>query len=649
MFGRLFVKEWKEKIHIFMFGLALLVLCLVVELGLPKDQNACEIVAGGLLILFFPFMGVLLGAGGFESESRNDAWAYLFSRPISKVTIWVAKFMALLSILAGLWLGFLGMLWAVPGFHALVEGLRLPIAFRAAISLLPWSLLFSLFFLTIAFSLSVLSGKWSTVLFTSSFAGLVLVLLASGEAAVVLGFIRQEWLDEDTWLHALRWGTIFMAIAFAGASALTLKRADFSQPRKKTARFIGYAAPFLVTAVVFSAAWTALLPRMGERYLRLTGKSGSEAFFKTENGLFKYSPDRDQVTRLAKGVVLDFGISSVRNGKIVYVAYEMWRNNKNNPEVLWAISADGSGKTRLAGGGFKTGDPRVSIDPWHLALSFDGQRVAILDERARSVAGRTPTPLWSMKSDGTELKPHVLDPAIFDNANDYFVELAGWTGSQNGVLISLLSRRAGFPSKLWVSNIDNGTSRILLEYIAVGWYVLPSPGGRMLAIPYKILEKDNARLAIALVDLDSLQIKTVGVDGNRSIFRPNWSPSGDKLAFFARKGTSRGSGAYILETVSVPDLKVLASREMTTEERTGQLYDLDWLSDGSRLAVSDPTDRCLKILGPDLGEEKRIPFPASIRSPFNIMVSGDKVMINDDARHALWRLDLKTGAWKRIY
>ena len=100
MFIALFLKEWKEKIIIFAFGLGLLALSLAMALGLSKHPDAPELVMGGLLVPFFSAMALLLGAGGFEQESRHDAWAYLFSRPIGKGAVWAVKYLSLLRQLA---------------------------------------------------------------------------------------------------------------------------------------------------------------------------------------------------------------------------------------------------------------------------------------------------------------------------------------------------------------------------------------------------------------------------------------------------------------------------------------------------------------------------------------------------------------------
>jgi len=652
MYQALFVKEWKDKLGLWAFAAGILVLAFLASAALPGLDGRRDLVAGVILALYFPAMGLLLGSSAFEAEFRNDAWAYLLSRPVSKRGVWIVKYAALLSMLAALWLIFAAFMWASPALRAIVQGLRLPVAFRAEISFLPWSLLLSLFFFTAGLSLSFLSRKGSTVLFAALLAGLALACVAYGEATILLGFLRDEWFDEGKWLHAFRWGLAFMAAALAAASVLTFSRADFSQPRKKVAAFVKHAIPLLVAAVLITAAWTALLPRTGGGYISLNRGAGGEAYIDVfPAGLHVYEPARDKIHRIAPSGFLNWsaGLSFNAGRKILFSEFERGKS-RYGAVNLWIMNADGSEKRQLLGSGLAPGDPRSGLSSYSQVLSADGGRVAFLDEDAlrKPVKGRSP--LWSMNADGTGLVNHPLNSAVFENGKEYFVCLLGWTAGRDGVLIFQGSRRSGIPSRLWLADLKEETSRVLLEYPGIGWAVTFSPDGRSLAAPMKTMDGAIPHLAIALVDLASLEIRKIDVAGERSINRLRWSPDGGKLAFFVRKETSRGNGAYVLTIVSVPDGKTLASKEMTAEESTGQFYDIDWLRDGARLVFNDPRgDRCLKILGPDLGEEKRIPFPDAIRSPFNILASDDKVLVADGLTCRLWRLDLEKGSWKKIY
>ncbi|MEN6310717.1 MAG: ABC transporter permease, partial [Acidobacteriota bacterium] len=645
-------KEWKDKLGVWAFGAGLLIFALLAAAGWPGAKDHQDLVAGVILALYFPAMGLLLGASAFEAEFRNDAWTYLLSRPVSKRGVWIVKYLSLLSLLAALWLIFAGFMGAVPGLQAVVQGLRLPVAFRAEISFLPWSLLLSLFFFTAGFSLSFLSRKGSTVLFAALLAGLALAFVAYQEATVVLGFLRDEWFDEAKWLHAFRWGLVFMGAALAAASVLAFGRADFSQPRKKAAAFVKHAVPLLVAAVLVTAAWTVLLPRTGEGYISLNRGAGGEAYIDVfPAGLHVYEPARDKIHRIAPSGFLNWfaGLSFNAGGKILFSEFERGKS-RHGAMNLWIMNADGSEKRQLLGSGLAPGDPRSGLSSYSQILSADGGRIAFLDEDAlqKPVKGRSP--LWSMNADGSGLMNHSLNSAVFENEKGYFVILLQWTAGREGLLISQISRSSAMPSRLWLADLKDGTSRVLLEYPGAGGAAALSPDGRSLAVPMTTMDGALPHLAMALVDLASLEIRKIDVEGERSAHRLCWSPDGGRLAFFARKNTPKGSGAYVLTIVSVPDGKTLALKEMTAEKSAGQFYVIDWLKDGARLVLDDPRgDRCLKILGPDLNEEKRIPFPDAIRSPFDMMVSDDKVLVADGLAYKLWRLDIKKGSWKKLY
>jgi hypothetical protein len=184
------------------------------------------------------------------------------------------------------------------------------------------------------------------------------------------------------------------------------------------------------------------------------------------------------------------------------------------------------------------------------------------------------------------------------------------------------------------------------------WYGAISPEEDRLVLPSRTSPDVPWRLNV--LDLRTLDSKTPAVreietPGWRFAFRPAWSTDGDKLAVFARQGRTPGKGSYALIVVSMSERKVLASKELTDSEKAAQSCSLAWLEGDARLILSNPTERTVSILRPDLSEEKRIPIPASMGSPFRPIVTGDKALFVDGERNRLWRLDLKTGSWKRVF
>ncbi len=104
MFGKIFLKEWRENILIFSLAI-LMILCLIV-LNLSSQKELTLYFSGMFLMLFLPFSALIIGSGGFYSEFKDNAWEYLFSRPIRKEKIWIYKYISLMSILLSIFLVF---------------------------------------------------------------------------------------------------------------------------------------------------------------------------------------------------------------------------------------------------------------------------------------------------------------------------------------------------------------------------------------------------------------------------------------------------------------------------------------------------------------------------------------------------------------
>ena len=80
MFGKVFLKEWRE--NILVFGLAIFMIIALVVLSLSEMRELTLNFSAMFLLLFLPFAALLIGSGGFFSEFKDNAWVYLFSRPM---------------------------------------------------------------------------------------------------------------------------------------------------------------------------------------------------------------------------------------------------------------------------------------------------------------------------------------------------------------------------------------------------------------------------------------------------------------------------------------------------------------------------------------------------------------------------------------
>ncbi len=93
MFGKLFLKEWKEKIHIFLFALAFQAIFVILVMAYSAKKDLIELLTSAMILVFFPLVALLLGSSAFYSEFKDGAWAFLFSRPAKKWNIWLTKYL----------------------------------------------------------------------------------------------------------------------------------------------------------------------------------------------------------------------------------------------------------------------------------------------------------------------------------------------------------------------------------------------------------------------------------------------------------------------------------------------------------------------------------------------------------------------------
>jgi ABC-type transport system involved in multi-copper enzyme maturation permease subunit len=649
MFGALFIKEWKEKALIFFFGLGILVLFLLAHFGFSEKRDLLEGLTYALLLLFFPFMALILGSGGFETEYRNGSWAYLFSRPVSKTTIWLAKYASILSLLAALWLAFLGMCFIFPWLSELAGGTRVLLGFRIETGFPFWSLLQSVFLLTVAFSLSILHEKQFNILFLSLIAG--------------LGLTAAVWLALNSWVGAhLAWTVptkgistflvcqILIALAFAGASILTFAKSDFSQVRGKTLSFARWAIPLLVLALIGTAAWAVLVPGPREQYLYSVGSSDGEPFYITPQGVFKYSAAANRIQWLVKVKRINFFLGRAASGKFAYITFDI-RSKTDITEELWVVNSDGKGRKRVLGRGPRENEwpPERPIND--LMISPDGTKVLILAQSganrpgARAVASEK-SPLWIVKLDGTGLENLPADPALVGTSPDrYWIHFEAW--ALDGERFLIFQRVFAKPNvfRLWLYDLKSRSARIVFENALAAPPV--SPRGDCLAIKYQ--KNPDKPWTLALLDLRTMEITDVAGGEDKVFSQAFWDQKGDRMAYFVRRAQASGPDVYVLSVYSRAEKKTVAETVMTSHEESALLYSPAWTADGTRLLIIDRSGNCLKVLGPDLSEVKRIALPALIRVPVGLQVVGDQALVEDDQADALWRLDLGKGSWKKIF
>ncbi|MBN1273197.1 MAG: hypothetical protein JXB26_13100 [Candidatus Aminicenantes bacterium] len=239
MFLRILSKEWRENIVIFV--LAILFMTAMVVLSLTNQTELTLHFSGMFLLLFLPFAALLIGSGGFYTEFKDNAWIYLFSRPIKKEILWIFKYISLLSILAVIFGIFFLAKQILPGLDEIINDIKFPTGFRSVLS-------FSLYFVipviafTVSFSISILYDKPFIVFFVSIFVGTAL--------AFVYRYYVEFLMKTYFYMGSFRVLRLFFALSFILASVLTLTKSDFSQMGRKILTFSKFAAFFLIISLV---------------------------------------------------------------------------------------------------------------------------------------------------------------------------------------------------------------------------------------------------------------------------------------------------------------------------------------------------------------------------------------------------------------
>ena len=645
MFKTLLFKEWKEKALIALFGLGLMIVLLAAFLILGDSRDFRDLIPAGFLFLF-PFLGLILGAGAFESEFRDGAWAYLLSRPVRKGTVWLAKLFAPLSVLAGLWLVFIGLMAVVPGLGDIVLGFKLPDVLESGLAFFPLILLSSLFFFSIAFSFSILTDKQLGLVLGCFLLGFVLesvlfffAFLAGGRTMLTRS---GRFPGLDVFVLAL----VLSSLAFLAASLVTFLKSDFSQPKVKAEALAKRCFLLLAAAWVLSAAWPALQPGPKEEFDSGIYVDGDKAFLSTNRGLYRYDLDRKRFKRIVRWRA-ERADSVVGGGKVLYV--DGW----DRPEgpALRVANMDGSGKRRLVGGGGQ-GGTQVYLWFQRFLLSPDGKTAVFVYEEASVNSPREhKTSLASIGTDGTGLtKLAPPNPRVAGDGEEFsWVGPLAWLASPDGLLMMAMtaaSPRPAHPTGLWRYDLSSGAQTKLFESPRPAAFVPDAAGKAALSFT----RRDLASLEVSLLDLatgTSIPVMTVERPKGSPyswIVSPVWNRDGDKVAFLVRRDAVLLTPAvYLLKErrlVSSDDMRVKEFRESAS---------LGWTADGLKLILADPAGRSLRIMGPDLAWKATIPVPASLSEHFTACPAGDAVLLADYVNTAVWRLDLKTEKWKKIW
>ncbi len=625
MFIKIFLKEWQENILI--FTLALLMMAAMVALNLSGQQEMTLHFSGMFLLLFLPFAALLIGSGGFYSEYKDNAWIYLFSRPIKKELIWIFKYISQMSILIAVFVIFFYVRRFLPGLEKIFQDIDYSNEYSELFSI-SISTLMPLIAFTFAFSLSSLYEKQFVIFFSTILIGATLIF-ATRQYMYFLwerGFYLR---DEGIFF-------LFFALSFVLASILTLIKSDFSQTGKKIFRFSAYLLVFLVISTLISTVWITrgqiILPRRDFSNIWNTQKYlGSLYLQDFRQGILRYDPAQEKIEKLNKDSRFSNEIFTLRAGKIAYLQINSRRQWYYD---LWIMNANGTNARPLV---------ESSVEDSH----FYGKRVEsfLLSSEAKKVAFVTTHgeeredkrniwihTLWWMNADGTGIKSRILD---FPQGK--VAKLIAWPRFEDSVILMIgariISRERAQIIKV---DLENGSSRVLAENVLAPYIWHTSSDHDYLTL--KIRNYEENKDTLALLNLVTFETKDLFSGEFLKMWAGKWSPDSRKIAF----SKDRELWIYYLEE---DRLKKISQRNYEYE------IGFDWTSDGKKFILLAPIDgeNHLVVMDEIFEEVKTIKIPVHLKGAILIWGLENQALLKVTGKGALWSVDLETEDWKKVY
>ena len=626
MFAKIFIKEWRENILI--FSLAILMMAAMVFLSLTGKEEMTLYSSGMFLLLFLPLAALLLGSGGFYTEYKDNAWVYLFSRPIKKETLWIFKFVSQLSILIAVFAIFYFVRRFLPGLDKIFQDLDMnyPDAFGEIFSLSVY-IVMPLMAFTIAFSLSLLYDKQFIIFFMA-------ILIATGLMFVWQSYVYFLWA-QGFYLKNEGIFSLFFTLSFVFASILTLAKSDFSQVGKKIFRFSKYLLIFLIISFCISTVWVTrgqIFSSSGSFSIwHYQIYQGNLYFQDFRQGILRYDPDQEKIKKLNKESRFSFESFSLRAGKIAFLQIKSRRQWTND---LWIMNTDGTGARPLVESS-EVDSPFYKKRTISFILSPDANRVAFIithyeKEREKSVTIHT---LWRMNTDGTGLKSRILDVPESHEA-----KLIAWPsfGDSLVVLVHTGPFMRQKSSQIRLIDLDEDTSQVLAENVLVPpvWRISPSQD----YLTYKIRNIDENKESLNLLDLKNLETTELFSADFLRLWKGKWSPDSSKIAF------SRERELWVYDILE-KKLEKISHRNYEYE------IGFDWTSDGQKFILLAPIDgeNQLVIMDNNFQEEKTIKIPMQFKGAITVRGLENGAILKGTGKGNFWHVDLETEEWKKVY
>lgn len=625
MFAKIFIKEWRENILI--FSLAILMMLAMVFLNLSGQEKMTVNFSGMFLLLFLPFAALLIGSGGFYSEYKDNAWIYLFSRPIKKEFLWISKFVSQISILIAVFLIFYFVRRFLPGLDKIFQDLDLnyPDAFGELFSLSVYVVMPIMAF-TIAFSLSLLYDKQFIIFFVS-------ILIGAGLLFISQNYIYFLW-ERGFLVKGEGILSVFFALSFVFASILTLAKSDFSQAGKKIFRFSTYLLIFLVISFFISTVWVTggqiFSPSRNFSAWRSIKYQRSLYFQDFRQGILRYDSAKEKIERLKKESRFSFESFSLRAGKIAFLQIKSRRQWTHD---LWIMNADGTGARPLVESSEEDSlfYKKRTIS---FILSFDAKKVAFVTTHREDVGKKINwvSTLWWMKTDGTGLKSQILDVPEWKEAI-----LIAWPRFEDSVVLEIKRRSVSREdSQITIIDLEDSTSQVLAENVLSPPLWHPSPDYDFLTL--KIRNPDAEKDRFILLNLKTFETIELFSEEFLRLWAGKWSPDGRKIAF----SRERELWIYDLEEKK---LEKISQRNYEYE------IGFDWTSDGQKFILLAPIDgeNHLVVMDNNFEELKKIKIPIQFKGSILIWGLENQALLKGTGKGSLWRVDLRTEDWKKVY
>jgi ABC-type transport system involved in multi-copper enzyme maturation permease subunit len=632
MLRRMIVKEWKEKSNLVIFALSVFVLFSVAFSAYTNDKDALDYLSSTLVLIFPAAFALLLGASGFASEFQDGAWAYLFSRPVKKWRVWLAKYVSLLTILYGVVVLF-GLLIR---FHPALRTAYINFDFSVMgkLSQGPLLYLLPLFFFTTAFSLSFVSDRPLHIFFLTALIWFALQMaLTRGIAPILYRGRLYSAID------AIPFVFVILPVSFAVASLITLNRADFSQPRSRVWTFTKSAAiVFPAFIILLTIATLVVWKSRDERYVYDLEARIDGLYFSTNTGFFRFDVAEGKTEKIANYPAM-WGDISLGGDKLAYEGY--YRKGERRRFVeLRIMNIDGAEERTLVGT-WDQGSPLYGGYFYPIRVSPQGDRVAFV---ARHIPKTTPEELWLIDSDGSNLRGYDLGTL---DASSYFGMKFGSSGLSIFLFISPRYEPGNNNREKGVTlmrvDLETAKATVLAERIRRPYLsALPPIRSESGAdqIVYLSHDKELSRDILTILDAASLVEKRIDLDDSVTCFR--LSKSGDKLAFL----TSRSKlGIY-----SLKEQRLVKIAELTGYDLRWPSQAIDWTFDGRLVLTKIEGEKSsLCLLDTNLAEQKAYRLPFTSNKAEKVWSAGNYIIVEDTERDQLWGVDLETDKWLQIY